>query len=80
LHIHSLHDITISQLNEMIFKGMSIKASVVQQDEKEEGIRSYLNFGHTLGQDVESEYGYGQITHGDDVEGGMQFAIYISEK
>ncbi|MED0586821.1 3-dehydroquinate synthase [Bacillus subtilis] len=80
LNIHSLRDITSDQLNDMIFKGISIKASVVQQDEKEEGIRAYLNFGHTLGHAVEAEYGYGQITHGDAVALGMQFALYISEK
>jgi 3-dehydroquinate synthase len=80
LDIHSLNDITSEQLNDMIFKGISIKASVVQQDEKEEGIRAFLNFGHTLGHAVEAEYGYGQITHGDAVALGMQFALYISEQ
>ncbi len=37
LNIRSLHDITSDQLNDMIFKGISIKASVVQQDEKKRG-------------------------------------------
>ncbi|MGM0859259.1 3-dehydroquinate synthase [Bacillus atrophaeus] len=80
LSIQALNDINSEQLNEMIYKGISIKSSVVNQDEKEEGIRAFLNFGHTLGHAVEAEYGYGQITHGDAVALGMQFALYVSEQ
>ncbi|MCY8933441.1 3-dehydroquinate synthase [Bacillus atrophaeus] len=80
LSIQALDDINSEQLNEMIYKGISIKSSVVNQDEKEEGIRAFLNFGHTLGHAVEAEYGYGQITHGDAVALGMQFALYVSEQ
>ena len=36
----------------------SIKADVVEQDEKENGLRAILNFGHTIGHAVESAYDF----------------------
>ncbi|MDA7025643.1 3-dehydroquinate synthase [Bacillus sp. CLL-7-23] len=78
--IDSIVKITTEQLNDMIYKGVSIKAAIVSQDEREEGIRAYLNFGHTLGHAVEAEYGYGEMTHGDAVALGMQFALFVSEQ
>ncbi|MFT0800467.1 3-dehydroquinate synthase [Bacillus swezeyi] len=80
LKIDSIEGVTNEQLNEMVYKGISIKAAIVSKDEREEGIRAYLNFGHTLGHAVEAEYGYGDITHGDAVALGMQFALFVSEK
>ncbi|MGO4898861.1 3-dehydroquinate synthase [Bacillus sp. GM2] len=80
LKIDSIKAITTGQLSEMVYKGISIKAEVVSQDEREQGIRAYLNFGHTLGHAVEAEYGYGEMTHGDAVALGMQFALFVSEK
>ncbi|MDX8046122.1 3-dehydroquinate synthase [Gracilibacillus sp. S3-1-1] len=64
---------------EHLQKGIAVKASVVERDEKESNIRKYLNFGHTLGHAIESELGYGQITHGEAVAIGMLFAIRVSE-
>ncbi|GJJ26229.1 3-dehydroquinate synthase [Bacillus velezensis] len=80
LTFDTLQGLTSADLNEMIYKGISIKSAVVREDEKEEGIRAFLNFGHTLGHAVEAEYGYGRITHGDAVALGMQFALYVSEQ
>ncbi|MTH52174.1 3-dehydroquinate synthase [Bacillus mangrovi] len=68
------------QLAYMIKKGIEIKAQIVSQDEKEKGIRAYLNFGHTLGHAIEAYMGYGRITHGDAVASGMLFAAWLSEK
>ncbi|WP_208587918.1 3-dehydroquinate synthase [Gracilibacillus suaedae] len=61
-------------------KGIAVKAKIVEQDEKESNIRKFLNFGHTLGHAIESELGYGQITHGEAVAIGMLFAIKVSEQ
>jgi len=56
-----------------------IKKSIVEIDEKEQGLRRILNFGHTLGHALEtiSEY---TITHGEGVALGMIAAARISEK
>lgn len=67
-------------LEEEIRRGIMVKADIVDQDEKETGIRAHLNFGHTLGQAIEAELGYGKILHGDAVAVGMLFAMKLSEK
>ncbi|WP_018934358.1 3-dehydroquinate synthase [Gracilibacillus lacisalsi] len=67
-------------LTDHLQKGIAVKAKIVEQDEKESNIRKFLNFGHTLGHAIESELGYGQITHGEAVAIGMLFAIKVSEQ
>lgn len=47
------------------------KASIVEQDEREGGIRAVLNLGHTLGHAVESLGGYTEVAHGEAVGIGM---------
>ncbi|MCT2537383.1 3-dehydroquinate synthase [Aquibacillus koreensis] len=66
-------------LTEHILKGIAVKAKIVELDEKESNQRKYLNLGHTLGHALESELGYGQITHGEAVAIGMLFALQVSE-
>lgn len=60
-------------------RAISVKAEIVHEDEKESGVRSHLNFGHTLGHALEAELGYGNITHGEAVAIGMIFAMKVSE-
>lgn len=55
-----------------------IKAAVVEQDEKENGLRAILNFGHTIGHAVESAYDF-KMTHGECVGIGMIAASRIAE-
>ncbi|CAM4060923.1 3-dehydroquinate synthase [Mesobacillus thioparans] len=76
--IHSLDAITDYQMLEFLTKGISIKGTFVAEDEKEKGIRAFLNFGHTLGHAIEAEAGYGKVTHGEAVAIGMLFAIGLS--
>ena len=61
----------------MIKRGIEIKAAVVEEDEKEAGIRAFLNFGHTLGHAVEASMGYGNFTHGEAVLIGMVYALEL---
>jgi 3-dehydroquinate synthase len=56
-----------------------IKKSIVEIDEKEQGLRRILNFGHTLGHAIEGESDYA-IAHGEGVALGMIVAARISEK
>jgi len=48
-----------------------IKADVVEQDEKESGIRAILNFGHTFGHAIEMLTGFETYLHGEAVALGM---------
>lgn len=78
--IKSLEAIPNPLMVEFLTKGIKVKARVVEKDEKESGIRAYLNFGHTLGHAIEAEVGYGKITHGEAVAIGMVFALQLSSK
>lgn len=77
-HIDSLETLSSEHLSYFLSQGMKIKGSIVSEDEKETGVRAYLNLGHTLGHAIEAELGYGRITHGEAVAIGMIFAIQLS--
>lgn len=56
----------------------SIKANVVMNDERENGLRAILNFGHTIGHAAESAFDF-ELTHGECVGLGMIAASHIAE-
>ena len=64
----------IQNIKEMIRKSVELKAWVVNQDEKEAGIRAVLNYGHTFGHVVENETNYTKYLHGEAVAIGMVMA------
>ncbi len=78
--LEAFSDESRESIEHLLWKGISIKANIVAKDEKEHGVRSFLNFGHTLGHALESEYGYGSITHGEAVALGIDFALFLSER
>ncbi|WP_128894438.1 3-dehydroquinate synthase [Longirhabdus pacifica] len=61
-----------------LFKGCSIKAEIVSNDEREAGIRAFLNLGHTIGHAIEAVASYGNILHGEAISIGMVGAAKIS--
>lgn len=73
-----LATLTEKQLASHLQKGMTVKAGIVEADEKETGIRQHLNLGHTLGHALEAELGYGTLTHGEAVAIGTLFALKVS--
>jgi 3-dehydroquinate synthase len=73
--IHALDHETISQL---IKRSCEIKSAVVKEDEKENGIRATLNFGHTVGHAIERLKDF-ELLHGECVAIGMVAAAYISK-
>ncbi len=74
--IKSLDSETLIKMDKI---NCSIKADVVMRDEKENGLRAILNFGHTIGHAVESAYDF-KKTHGECVGIGMIAASYIAAK
>lgn len=76
----SLNSIKKAELMDHLYQGVKVKATIVEQDEKEANIRKYLNFGHTLAHAMETSLGYGRITHGESVAVGMLFALFMSEQ
>ncbi|WP_070121135.1 3-dehydroquinate synthase [Bacillus marinisedimentorum] len=77
--ISDLEDLKSGGLASILKQAIAIKADVVRQDEKEQGVRAYLNFGHTLGHAVEAELGYGGMSHGEAVAIGMKYALSLSK-
>jgi len=68
----------LGTLQEIVARSCVIKASVVERDERESGLRAMLNFGHTVGHAIEAALGYGAITHGEAVAHGMVVAAALS--
>lgn len=60
-----------SNIDEVIIRSLNIKKSVVEQDERESGLRKVLNFGHTIGHGIESSAGMASLYHGECVALGM---------
>lgn len=62
----------------IIKRSCAIKASVVEADEREAGLRAILNFGHTFGHAVEAVTKYKEYKHGEAVAIGMVYAAELS--
>ena len=65
------HGDAMQSLDTVIERSLRIKKSVVEQDEKETGLRRILNFGHTLGHGVEAFAHEHGLYHGECVAIGM---------
>lgn len=57
-----------------ITQAVETKARVVEADEKEQGLRAALNYGHTFGHVIENETRYETYLHGESVAIGMMMA------
>lgn len=60
-----------SHIDDIIIRSLNIKKSVVEQDEKEAGLRKILNFGHTIGHGIESSGNMSELYHGECVALGL---------
>ena len=58
-------------IEEIIIRSLMIKKSVVEEDEREGGLRRILNFGHTFGHAVEAQEEMAKLYHGECVAIGM---------
>jgi len=64
-------------MHKLVYDSVVIKADVVNQDERESGVRRKLNFGHTIGHALEKTLG---ISHGEAVSVGMVLAADLSRQ
>jgi 3-dehydroquinate synthase len=86
-NLHEILDLKEDKLKHIVKKSCEIKGKIVSLDEKEENLRSILNFGHTIGHAIEALTGYEWYIHGEAVAIGMVYACklalnlgYIDEK
>ncbi len=77
-NIDGLLQLDAELLAEAVLVSCETKARVVEQDERESGIRAILNLGHTFGHAIETVMGYGNWLHGEAVAAGMMMAIDLS--
>lgn len=74
-HVHDIRRLEADCMNYLVRRSVKIKAAVVNADEREQGERRKLNFGHTLGHSLEKSLHY---SHGEAVALGMLFAVALS--
>ena len=65
-------------LMETVKRSCAIKAEVVSRDEREQGLRLLLNFGHTIGHALESLTDYQVYRHGEAIAAGMAVAATLA--
>ena len=65
-------------LLKIVDESIKTKSKIVTKDEKEEGIRAILNFGHTFGHAIEAHTNYKKMSHGEAITLGMIIASKIS--
>ena len=68
------------EIDHIIKESCIIKRDIVEQDEKDNGIRQLLNFGHTIGHAIEKIQNYSGYTHGQAVSAGMYMITRLTEK
>jgi 3-dehydroquinate synthase len=79
-----LAQLTLNDLDELIYESIVIKQDIVEQDPFEDNIRKTLNFGHTLGHAIESYFlsspDKKHLLHGEAIAIGMILATYLSRE
>jgi 3-dehydroquinate synthase len=69
----------VDALRALIMHSVRYKAAVVEEDERESGLRAVLNYGHTVAHGLEAAAGY-DLPHGEAVAAGMLAAACLSHE
>ncbi|MFZ0242007.1 MAG: 3-dehydroquinate synthase [Desulfobacterales bacterium] len=72
-----IQELEAGAVERMVSDSVAIKSAIVNQDEKEGGLRRLLNFGHTFGHAIEHLV---RLSHGEAVSIGMAIAVDISAR
>ena len=75
-HVADIKNLEPNSLERIVNDSIVIKSAIVNQDEKEQGERRKLNFGHTFGHALEKTLG---LPHGEAVAIGMVAAATLSK-
>ena len=75
------HDLkSANEISHIIARCVAIKADVVARDERENGIRAALNYGHTFAHAIEQSTNYTRFLHGEAVAIGMVMANALARR
>jgi 3-dehydroquinate synthase len=78
-NLNKVKSLNAEVLEEVVSQSAKIKAEIVEKDETDLGLRSILNYGHTVGHAIESTSNF-KVQHGEAVAIGMLAAARISNK
>ncbi len=67
-------------INEIVAKCCSLKVKIIVEDERDQGVRAKLNFGHTIGHALEVAGNFSRYTHGEALSIGMRGAFMLSKR
>ena len=80
-NVNKIFNLSSPFIEKTIYESCKIKKTVVEKDEKENGLRKILNFGHTFAHAYEASLGYSKkLNHGEAVILGMKSALNFSLK
>lgn len=79
MHADALLSRNADAILRVITRSVEIKRDVVEQDERESGLRAILNYGHTIGHAIEVLSGYGKYRHGEASSIGMVTEAILAE-
>ncbi len=68
----------VALLCQIIARCIDLKVSIIEEDEREQGRRAILNYGHTVAHALENVAGYGEWLHGEAVSLGMVAAATLA--
>lgn len=71
-------NLDLEVVNKVVKRACELKAYVVGEDEKEQGLRAILNYGHSFGHVIERLTDYKVYRHGEAVVMGMEFALKLA--
>ncbi|TVR07951.1 MAG: 3-dehydroquinate synthase [Planctomycetota bacterium] len=78
-HAEALRSADPTLVAEAVQRSCAIKAAYVVGDEREQGMRAHLNYGHTFGHALEGETSYQRYLHGEAVAIGMRMAAACAQ-
>jgi len=78
-NLDEIKSLDVDKLEETVFQTAKIKVEVVEEDERDLGLRNILNYGHTVGHAIESAADF-KVGHGESVAIGMLAAAKISNR
>ena len=70
----------VALLCQIIARCIDLKAMIIEEDEREQGRRAILNYGHTIAHALENVSGYGEWLHGEAVSLGMVAAGTLAQE
>lgn len=78
-HFIVREDLNVIPFDQRVARCVQIKGDIVSADEREGGIRAFLNYGHTLAHALEIDTDFA-IAHGEAVALGVLYAAHVAHR